>query len=74
MKILGADIEKTVVMSPKEFYEKMKHCFNEDVLRFSESDLGDAHLDADMLMCNVLESLGYGEGIKVFKDAEKWYS
>lgn len=67
LKILGADIEKTVVMSPEEFYEKMKYCFN-------ESDLGDAHVDADMLMCNVLESLGYGEGIKVFKSAEKWYS
>ena len=74
LQILGANIETTVVMSLEEFYEKMKYCFKEDVLKNNESNLGDAHLDADMLMCNVLESLGYGEGIKVFKAAEKWYS
>ncbi len=65
---------KKVVMSPEEFYEKMKYNFNEDILKLNDNDLGDAHVDADMLMCNVLESLGYGEGIRVFKVAEKWYS
>lgn len=32
------------------------------------------HIDADELMCELLESLGYREGVRYFKEMEKWYS
>lgn len=33
-----------------------------------------AHGAAEDLMCEILESLGYGGGVHVFMDAIKWYS
>ena len=32
------------------------------------------HVDADDLMCELLRSLGYGEGIEIFEDMPKWYA
>lgn len=37
-------------------------------------DEEDQHRDADGLMCNVLRSLGYGDGVAVFNKMHKWYS
>jgi len=33
-----------------------------------------AHADADDLMCELLESLGYGDGVDVFRAMDKWYA
>jgi hypothetical protein len=33
-----------------------------------------AHMDADDILCNVLDELGYGEITKAFKRIKKWYS
>lgn len=33
----------------------------------------DAHMEMDAVMCNTLEKLGFGDGIKIFEDTEKWY-
>lgn len=54
-------------LSPEEFAKKMKlidsdNCWEED-----------CHEAADMLMCDVLTSLGYGDGVRVFKDMPKIY-
>ena len=38
------------------------------------SDLEATHLQADKLMCALLTELGYGEGIEIFKNADKWYA
>jgi hypothetical protein len=38
------------------------------------NDIEGGHTKMDELMCAVLKELGYGEGVKVFEDAEKWYS
>lgn len=55
------------IMSPEEFKKKMKE--------YSKSPfISDAHMDADALMMNVLESLGYGEGVEIFDSMEKWYA
>ena len=37
-------------------------------------DIEGAHSEADDLMCQLLEELGYEEGVKIFKNAEKWYA
>ena len=31
------------------------------------------HIDMDNLMCTLLTDLGYGEGVRVFYDADEWY-
>jgi adenylate cyclase class IV len=33
----------------------------------------EAHIKADELMCEILTDLGYGEGIEIFKNMEKYY-
>ena len=33
-----------------------------------------AHILADELMCKLLRELGYGEGVDIFKQMDKWYS
>ena len=37
-------------------------------------DQEEKHINADVLMCDVLKQLGYKAGIEVFENAEKWYS
>ena len=32
------------------------------------------HSMADDLLCETLERLGYGEGVAVFRDMDKWYA
>lgn len=32
------------------------------------------HINADILMCDMLRLLGYKADIEVFESAEKWYS
>lgn len=62
---------KTEILTPEEFENamlelKMKH-IEED--GFEE----DAHRDMDMLMCNLLKSLGYADGVRVFLYTRRWY-
>lgn len=37
-------------------------------------DWEDRHCDADDLMCELLESLGYADGVRAFRDMDKWYA
>lgn len=37
-------------------------------------DTEDAHARADVLMCELLESLGYKEGVAIYKAMDKWYA
>ena len=54
-------------MSPKEFAEKMQTIGE-------VRDPEERHSKMDDLMCDLLRSSGYGEGVEIFKDVEKWYS
>ena len=38
-----------------------------------EVDEVPVHIEMDELLCKVLKSLGYGEGIKIFENTNKWY-
>lgn len=53
---------------PKEFAERMKAavCVGGDIEM--------SHSDGDDLMCELLDSLGYGEGVQIFRDSPKWYA
>ena len=39
----------------------------------TEQDEGIFHMEADKLICDTLEMLGYVEGINIFKRNKKWY-
>ncbi len=54
-------------MTPEEFEVKMAQIFD-------EGDTEEAHENADALMCEVLKSLGYGEGVEIFEEMPKWYA
>ena len=53
-------------MTPKEFAEKMRALNIGD----EESD----HGNADDLLCELLRSLGYSEGVEEFEKMKKWYA
>ena len=56
-------------MDKQKFKEAMENIFPDDGY-----DTEGAHGMADDLMCQLLEELGYEEGVKIFKNAEKWYA
>lgn len=55
-------------MTSKEFADRMEEIFKRGY------DVEEAHVEADELMAEVLSSLGYGDGIKIFFSHEKWYA
>ena len=57
---------------PAEFERKMQEY--KDKSDAEHYDFEEAHINADALMCNVLEQLGYHAGIKIFYEMGKWYS
>lgn len=58
---------KEKIITPKQFYEQMKVAFGGD-------DIESNHSAGDDVMCELLKSLGYNDGVKVFEDADKWYA
>lgn len=58
-----------MVMTPEEFADKMG--------KIQPTERGDTEIEhglADDLLCLVLEELGYGEGVRVFEEMDKWYT
>ena len=37
-------------------------------------DAEDWHIEADLILCTLLVSLGYGRVVAAFHDVEKWYT
>lgn len=58
--------ETKPTMTPEEFEREMREVF-------VGHDPENEHEKADKLICNLLESLGYDDGVKVFKSATRWY-
>jgi hypothetical protein len=54
-------------MTPEEFAKKMREIFR-------KRDKEGRHSEADKLMCELLKSLGYEKGVKIFEKSDKWYS
>lgn len=55
------------MITPAEFERMMKELARSNDPEYS-------HGEADDLMCEVLEQLGYGAGVKVFDNMVRWYS
>ena len=60
---------RTPYMTPDEFLTELQKIY----LNYG-SDLERSHLVMDGLMCNILDSLGYTEGVEFFNNCNKWYS
>lgn len=54
-------------MTPAAFTEKMREAAG-------DGDPEGSHCDMDRLMCELLTSLGYGEGVEIFRKSKKWYA
>lgn len=60
-------LRKWLASDPEEFRSKIK--------TLAESDDPESfHLHTDELMCETLAEIGYAEVVKIFEDAERWYS
>ena len=59
--------QEVQTMTPEEFKERML-----DLNRIDDEEI--FHDKADELICEVMTSLGYGEGIEIFDNHAKWYS
>ena len=57
-------------MSAEEFKKAMEQIAADE----ADDDEELAHIHADELMCEVLNQLGYSEGVTIFKDMPKWYA
>ena len=63
----GADMRGGPTLTPEEFAEKMAGIAE-------NGDEERKHVAADSIMCELLKSLGFGEGVGIFEDMDKWYS
>lgn len=57
------------MMTPNEFYSAMS-----DLYQKLSDDPEAFHVEADDLMCNLLNMLGYTKGVDIFLNADKYYS
>ena len=39
-----------------------------------DEDVEGRHYNMDELMCELLEHLGYSDGVKIFRDTDMWYA
>lgn len=69
------------VMTPDEFAEKMRELIEKhthEIEFFGKDtpylDPEECHPEMDHLLCEVLTQLGYGEGVEIFRNTQKWYS
>jgi hypothetical protein len=58
-------------MTPEEFKKAMEEILKREA---DDGDREECHWDADHLMCDLLEELGYGDGIEVYRKLPKWYA
>ena len=65
-------IEVNEKITPEEFARRMREIerTRKDIHISEEVE---QHLEADDLLCDVLRSLGYGEGVEIFEEMGKWY-
>lgn len=66
---MNSDLNITVTpptMAPEEFKQAMADAV-------IEYGIEEGHIAMDSIMCTLLRSLGYGEGIDIFENTDKWY-
>lgn len=55
------------LIMPAEFEKRMKEIE-------AMGDIEDRHLEADKLLVQTLNSMGYQAGTKIFEEMRKWYA
>ena len=73
LKREGELMEKHV-LTPEEFTTCMTQIKNGERYDGRMYDEEDQHIDADDLMCCILCSLGYSDGVDIFRRMPKWYA
>ena len=68
------EAEDNHALTPEEFTKAMKDISDKLVEDLPYYDEEDAHMEMDDLMCDLLRTLGYGDGVDVFENTDKWYS
>lgn len=67
----------TLLLTPEEFAKMMKD-ISDKLVNPPECrpyyDKEDAHIEMDYLMCDLLRSLGYGDGVDIFENTDKWWA
>ena len=63
------------IPTPEEFTDQMKDA-SVPKLRYGKilEDCEDTHYRMDNLMCDLLQILGYGDAVDIFKQSPKWYA
>jgi len=62
-------------MSPGKFHASMAALATQDANGYWDFlDPIEGHKQADELMLQLLEALGYEEGCAIFRDSDKWYA
>lgn len=67
----GLKMDNENVMLPSEFADKMRGATHNAERQW---DAEDAHRAMDSIMCDLLISLGYEEGVEIFRSTPKWYA
>lgn len=60
-------MDKVPKYTPEELYQKFFYIG-------LNLDTEEAHLKMDELMCELLESFGYGLAVELFREIDKWYA
>lgn len=55
--------------TPDEFMEHTK-----EIVEMYKDDIERCHIELDSYVSEVMESLGYKEGIRIFRTVPKWYA
>lgn len=63
------NLEKLHNTEPEVFMQQMRALIDEN-----SNDPEQLHIHADDLICDLLKTLGFGEAVKLFENAPKWYS
>jgi hypothetical protein len=56
-------------MTDEEWAKKIRQVGDEDC-----DDREEGHYQADMVLCEMLESLGYVKAVEAFRSIKKWYA
>ena len=64
-------------LTPEEFAKAMEDISDKLVNPPKDRpyyDEEDVHIEMDDLMCDLLRSFGYGDGVDIFENTDKWYA
>jgi hypothetical protein len=72
------EVRQNVIQNGREIVVKQPSLFAKDMRELAvlaeDYRKDDSHEIADQIMCNILRRLGYGEGVRLFEEMEKWYA